>query len=92
MTIQFGSQVLTEEDLIEHPNHYAKNEIEPITFIMGNDPDGMYARGAVIKYVSRAGQKSYDGMSAKQSEIADWKKAMRYCEMRIRQLEGKSVV
>ena len=46
-------------------------------------------RGNVIKYVSRAGSKLYDGQDQVQSEITDLKKAMRYCEMRINLLEGK---
>jgi hypothetical protein len=46
-------------------------------------------RGNVIKYVSRAGSKLYDGQDKVQSEITDLKKAMRYCEMRINLLEGK---
>lgn len=46
-------------------------------------------RGNIIKYVSRAGSKLYDGQDKVQSEITDLKKAMRYCEMRINLLEGK---
>ena len=46
-------------------------------------------RGNVIKYVSRAGSKLYEGQDKVQSEITDLKKAMRYCEMRINLLEGK---
>tara|TARA_Y100000389_G_C17305904_1_gene435393 strand:+ start:217 stop:399 length:183 start_codon:yes stop_codon:yes gene_type:complete len=46
-------------------------------------------QGNVVKYVSRAGSKVYDGQDATQSEITDLKKAIRYCEMRINQLNGK---
>jgi len=46
-------------------------------------------RGNIIKYVSRAGSKLYDGQDKVQSEITDLKKAIRYCEMRINLLEGK---
>ena len=92
MTIEFGRPA--KSDLIEHPDHYAHDEngIEPIEFIMANDPKGYYVRGAVTKYAARAGHKRYDGMDLVESEITDWKKAMRYCEMRVRQLEGKPVI
>lgn len=56
-------------------------------FIMQNGME--FWRGNVIKYVSRAGSKLYDGQDKVQSEITDLKKAMRYCEMRINLLEGK---
>jgi len=93
MTIEFGRPPKSD-DLIEHPDHYAneRNGIEPIEYIMANDPQGYYVRGAVAKYSARAGFKLYENMDAVQSEITDWRKAMRYCEMRIRQLEGKPVV
>jgi hypothetical protein len=93
MTIEFG-RPQKSDDLIDHPDHYAHddNGIEPIQFIMANDPRGYYVRGAVTKYAARAGHKRYDGMDLVESEITDWKKAMRYCEMRVRQLEGKPVI
>ena len=92
MTIEFGRP--PKSDIIEYPDHYSNehNGIEPIEYIMANDPQGYYVRGAVAKYCARAGFKQYEGMDATQSEITDWKKAARYCEMRIRQLEGKPVV
>jgi hypothetical protein len=46
-------------------------------------------KGNVIKYVMRAGLKTYDNQDETQSEITDLRKAMRYCEMRINQLEGR---
>jgi len=93
LSFEFGRPPKSD-DLIEHPDHYAneRNGIEPISFIMANDPKGYYVRGAVTKYANRAGFKLYENMDAVQSEITDWRKAMRYCEMRIRQLEGKPVV
>ncbi len=75
------------EEVIRRPSHYAKWPIEPIVFIMQNGME--FWRGNVIKYVSRAGSKLYDGQDKVQSEITDLKKAMRYCEMRINLLEGK---
>ena len=76
-----------DNEIIKRPNHYAKWPVEPIVFIMQNGME--FWRGNVIKYVSRAGSKLYDGQDKVQSEITDLKKAMRYCEMRINLLEGK---
>lgn len=78
----------TKADIIVKPSHYAKWKIEPITFIMRNGFE--FWRGNIVKYVSRAGSKLYDGMDATQSEITDLKKVIRYAEMRINQLEGAS--
>lgn len=75
------------EDIVEKPNHYAQWDIEPIVFIMNNGFE--FWRGNIIKYVSRAGTKQYDGLSQEQSEITDLRKAQRYCQMRINQIEGK---
>ncbi len=75
-------------DLVNKPAHYAKWVIEPITFIMRNGFE--FWRGNVVKYVSRAGYKLYEGQDAVQSEITDLKKVMRYAEMRINQLNGET--
>tara|TARA_B110000037_G_scaffold28144_1_gene33497 strand:- start:169 stop:339 length:171 start_codon:yes stop_codon:yes gene_type:complete len=48
-------------------------------------------RGNVVKYVSRAGSKAYDGQSMAQSEITDLRKAIRYCEIRIEEIERTSL-
>jgi hypothetical protein len=45
--------------------------------------------GNIIKYAVRAGSKSYPNQTPEQSEITDLRKAMRYCEMRINQLESQ---
>ena len=75
--------------IIKSPDHYAKWAIEPITFIMGN---GMsFWRGNVLKYVVRAGSKHYFGMTPDESEITDLKKARRYIDMRLNQLEGRPI-
>lgn len=78
---------LKPKDLIERPEHYAQWAIEPIVFIMSNKFE--FWRGNIIKYASRAGSKDYHGQSPEQSEITDLRKAIRYCEMRINELEGK---
>ena len=39
------------EDIINHPKHYTKGDIEPIDYINGNNMD--YLEGNIIKYISR---------------------------------------
>ena len=75
--------------IIKSPDHYAKWAIEPITFIMGNGLS--FWRGNVIKYTVRAGSKHYVGMTSDESEITDLKKARRYIDMRLNQLEGRPI-
>lgn len=75
------------KDIINQPSHYTDNVIEPIELIMRNDLP--FALGNVVKYVSRAGKKKYEGMTEQESEITDLKKAMRYLEMQINLIEGK---
>ena len=68
-------------DDIRTPDHYAQFPIEPIIFIQRNRFE--FWRGNVIKYVCRAGHKD--------DEIKDLRKAIRYIEMRINELEGKEI-
>jgi len=75
--------------IIKSPDHYSKWAIEPITFIMGNGLS--FWAGNVIKYTVRAGSKHYVGMTSDESEITDLKKARRYIDMRLNQLEGKAI-
>ena len=77
-------------DIITKPSHYARWVIEPVTFIMRNGME--FWRGNIVKYASRAGFKTYDGMSETESEIADLRKVVRYAEMRINQLNGEAVL
>ena len=77
----------TGADVVNEPEHYARWEIEPITYIMSNSFD--FWRGNIIKYASRAGFKSYDGKTKDASEIIDLQKVIRYAEMRINQLNGE---
>ena len=76
-----------EPDIIKAPLHYAKHPNQPVDFIMSN---GLSWAGNVIKYVSRAGTKLYQGQDPVQSEITDINKAIRYCEMRLNQLAGRN--
>jgi len=74
------------DELIHKPEHYARWKIEPITYTMMNGFEVW--RGNIVKYDSRAGDKLYDGMDQKQSEITDLNKVIRYAEMRINQING----
>jgi len=74
------------DELIHKPEHYARWQIEPITYTMMNGFE--FWRGNIVKYVSRAGHKLYDGMDQKESEITDLNKVIRYAEMRINQING----
>jgi hypothetical protein len=61
-----------------NPGHYSQYAIQPIDFIMENDLPFWMAN--VIKYVMREGRKN---------GIEDLKKAKKYIDFRINQLEGK---
>ena len=79
-----------EDDIVNKPSHYTQFVIEPITFIMRNGLS--FWKGNVIKYVCRAGSKLYPGQDERESEITDLRKVIRYCEMRINQLEGETIL
>lgn len=79
---QFMQQKLLE-DQINNPSHYERWKVEPITFIMKNDMP--FWMGNIIKYVARAGAKENT------SEVTDLKKAKRYIDMRINQLENRNI-
>jgi len=48
-----------------------------------------FYKGSVIKYVSRAGHKLYPNMDIIQSELMDLEKAIRFCQIRIEQIEAQ---
>lgn len=77
------------DDSVNHPNHYNDGNIEVIDFIEDKNLD--FHLGNAIKYISRAGKKHEQGMSNKQKEINDLRKAMWYINRKIDQLksEGK---
>lgn len=77
------------DDSVNHPNHYNDGKIEVIDFI--EDKNLGFHLGNAIKYISRAGKKHEQGMSNKQKEINDLRKAMWYINRKIDQLknEGK---
>jgi hypothetical protein len=67
-----------DSDPVIKPPHYTKWKIEPINFIMRNDMP--FWMGNVVKYCMRAEDKN---------GVEDLRKAIRYIEFRIRQLEGE---
>ena len=69
-----------QSNVITKPSHYERYDIEPVCFIMKNELP--FWMGNVIKYVMRAGHKDNT------AEVVDLKKARRYIDMRINQLEG----
>ena len=85
----YKEMVLSEHgaDIVNEPKHYARWNIEPITYIMRNGFE--FWRGNIIKYASRAGYKMYEGKTQVESEIIDLEKVQRYCQMRINQLSGE---
>ena len=78
------------KDIVKQPSHYSVHVLEPIEYIMENEFE--FWRGNLIKYASRAGYKTYDGMTDTDSEICDLEKVIRYAEMRINQLQGKDIL
>jgi len=74
-------QAELQSDVVKNPKHYEQYEFEPVSFIMKNELS--FWMGNVIKYVMRAGTKDDT------DEVQDLKKAIRYIEMRINQLEGR---
>ena len=75
-------------DRVEHPAHYnwlkgiCGIEVIDITRHMN------FNLGNVIKYVLRSGHRSEQGMSDKQKQIEDLKKARFYIDDEIRRLEN----
>lgn len=77
-----------KEDKVNHPSHYTwlkklcGIEVIDITRHMN------FNLGNVVKYVLRSGHKSEQGMSDKQKQIEDLKKARFYIDDEIRRLEN----
>ena len=72
-----------EQEEITKPSHYEQYDYEPVTCIMENKLS--FWMGDVIKYVMRAGAK------LSSTEQTDLRKAKRYIDMRINQLEGSQI-
>lgn len=70
------------------PSHYDnKSNYDVIDFC--NDNNLNFNRGSAVKYIPRAGKKQYDGLTMKESEIADIKKAIDFLQREIKFLENE---
>jgi hypothetical protein len=78
------------DNIVNKPSHYARYEIEPVTFSMKNGLD--FATGNIVKYALRAGHKTYEGKTADESAIIDLQKVIRYAEMRINLIKGTDIL
>ena len=85
----FMNAELEDENVVEHPDHYASGSLECIDWIramLTREEYRGYLKGNMLKYLWR-----YD---AKGKPIEDVKKCKKYCEFLIedleRQAEGKA--
>lgn len=75
-----------KKDNINHPSHYTSHPsgIECIDIAEHHD----FCIGNAIKYLWRAGLKSEDGVSKKEKQIEDLKKAIWYIKREIKHLSN----
>lgn len=75
-----------KKDNINHPSHYTSHPsgIECIDIAEHHD----FCIGSAIKYLWRAGLKSEDGISKKEKQIEDLKKAIWYIKREIKHLSN----
>lgn len=75
-----------KKDNINHPSHYTSHPsgIECIDITEHHD----FCIGNAIKYLWRAGLKSEDGISKKEKQIEDLKKAIWYIKREIKHLSN----
>lgn len=75
-----------KKDNINHPSHYISHPsgIECIDIAEHHD----FCIGNAIKYLWRAGLKSEDGISKKEKQIEDLKKAIWYIKREIKHLSN----
>ncbi len=69
-------------DAVNHPDYYTYGGVETLDYIMAKDLD--FARGSVIKYVSRAGLKDPE------KELEDLEKARFFLDVVIEKIEKKA--
>lgn len=79
---------MKEKESVNHPKHYNSHPsgVECIDIIRHY----CYDIGAAIKYLWRAGLKTEEGMTDREKEIEDLRKAIWYINDRIRQLQTES--
>lgn len=77
---------MKKKDNINHPSHYTSHPsgIECIDIAEHHD----FCIGNAIKYLWRAGLKSEDGISKKEKQIEDLKKAIWYIKREIKHLSN----
>ena len=83
----FGCELkeVPPNDPVSNPSHYTGNgRIQPIKYIQ--DKSLNFARGNVVKYVTRAGHKPEGD---KKQELEDLRKARQYLDFEINHLEGR---
>ena len=71
-------------DKYVNPKHYNRCKIQPVEYCFQNDLPGW--AWSVVKYITRAGHKDYDGDDVA-SEVHDLRKAQRFIQMQINWLE-----
>lgn len=79
-------EVQMPKETVDHPSHYADGKIETIDYI--EDKKLGFCLGNAIKYISRAGKKESTGMTKKEKEVEDLKKAIWYINRRIYEVEN----
>lgn len=79
-------EIVSNDDMVNHPSHYADGKIEVIEFI--EDKKLGYHRGNAVKYISRAGKKKDSGMADALKEIQDLEKAVWYINREISLLKS----
>jgi hypothetical protein len=79
---------MKDKESVNHPKHYNSHPsgVECIDIIRHY----CYDIGAAIKYLWRAGLKTEEGMTDRDKEIEDLRKAIWYINDRIRQLQTES--
>lgn len=79
---------MKDKEKVNHPAHYNSHPsgVECIDIIRHY----CYDIGAAIKYLWRAGLKTEEGMTDREKEIEDLRKAIWYIEDRIKQLDNSS--
>lgn len=77
------------DDLVSHPSHYTKGEIEVWDFILDQKLD--YLTGTAIKYLCRSGYKESTELTKEEKAIQDLNKAIAYIQKRISVIEQTGV-
>jgi hypothetical protein len=73
----------------DKPKHYQTNTIDVIDFATAYGLN--FNLGSVAKYIARAGRKTYDGLTDKESELKDLEKAREFLDREIQTVKDKSI-